>query len=409
MKEILCSIITIGDELLIGQTIDTNSAWIAQQLNAIGIQVIRRVAVGDVKDAIIQALDEEKKRVDIVILTGGLGPTSDDITKPLLCEYFNGTLVENEEVLKHVMSIFAKRNRPILASNVRQAMLPNTCQILFNEVGTAPGMLFEQDGKIFISLPGVPFEMQYIISTHVLSLLKEKFVAPNIIHRTLVTSGEGESFIANRLTDFEKELPKHIKLAYLPKLSIVKLRLTAINVDPKEIDVYFHSLKNILANIVVADTDIELEQELAQILTENKKTMSIAESCTGGYVASIMTSMKGSSAYFKGGMVPYSIESKIAVLGIHADTITSYTAVSEQTVQEMAEQCRLKFKSDYAISISGYLEKNDANNEVWIAVASTKEIKTKKIIVPYDREKNRILASNTALNLLRLFILEEGG
>jgi len=191
-------------------------------------------------------------------------------------------------------------------------------------------------------------------------------------------------------------------------LSIVKLRLTAVNVDPKEIDVYFNSLKNILANIVVAETDIELEQVLAQILTDHKKTMSIAESCTGGYVASIMTSMKGSSAYFKGGIVPYAIESKIAVLGIHADTIDSHTAVSEQTVQEMAEQCRLKFKSDYAISISGYLEKNDSQNEVWIAVASAKEIKTKKIIVPYDREKNRILASNTALNLLRLFIVEEG-
>ncbi len=407
MKTTYCVIITIGDELLIGQTIDTNSAWIAQQLNPIGIMIKRRIAVGDDKNEIIDALNEAKNLADIVIITGGLGPTADDITKPLLCDYFGGQLIENKDVLEHVISIFTKRNRPMLDSNLRQAMVPDVCEVLFNEVGTAPGMLFREGKKVFVSLPGVPFEMQHIVSNRLIEILKKEFKTPNIIHLSLVTSGEGESFVAERLNDFEKSLPSQIKLAYLPKLSIVKLRLTGIDVSSSFIDTYFNEMKSILANIVVGEGDIELEQMLGQILNEKKRTISIAESCTGGNIAARITSVKGSSEYFKGGMVPYSIESKINVLNVDANIIENTTVVSDETVKDMALRCRLLFKSDYALSISGYLEKNDHDNEVWIGLSSATKLYSKRIIAPYDREKNTVLATNTALNLLRLFILED--
>lgn len=406
MDAIHCVIITIGDELLIGQTIDTNSAWIAQQLNPIGIMVKRRIAVGDDKNEIIDALNEAKKMADIIIITGGLGPTADDITKPLLCDYFGGKLIENQQVLEHVVSIFTKRNRPMLESNLRQAMVPDVCEVLFNEVGTAPGMLFREGKKVVASLPGVPFEMQHIITYKLIDILKNEFKTPNIIHRSIVTSGEGESFVAERLKDFEPTLPSNIKLAYLPKLNMVKLRLTGIDVTSEQIESYFNQLKSYLSTILVGEGDIELEHMLSIILKEKKKTISVAESCTGGNIAARITSIQGSSDYFKGGLVPYSIESKINVLNVDATIIENTTVVSEATVLDMAQQCLSLFKSDYALSISGYLEKNDHNNIVWIALASSTKSYAKSIIAPYDREKNTVLATNTALNLLRLFILE---
>ncbi|MBK8145312.1 MAG: CinA family nicotinamide mononucleotide deamidase-related protein [Bacteroidetes bacterium] len=407
LKQTFCSIITIGDELLIGQTIDTNSAWIAQQLNPIGIPVKRRIAVGDNKQEILDALERERNDSDIIIITGGLGPTSDDITKPVLCEYFNSGLIENAAVLKHIMSYFDKRNRPMLQSNLMQAMVPEVCEVLFNEEGTAPGMLFKEKGQVIISLPGVPNEMQYIISTHVLSYLQANFKTPNFIHRTLVTSGEGESFIAERLKDFEATLPPEIKLAYLPKINIVKLRLTATDIEEGILETHFHRLKEILHNITIIDADLELEFVLGQLLVRNQKTISVAESCTGGSIASRITSIKGSSAYFKGGIVPYSIESKQNVLEVSKDTIDRFGVVSEETVIEMAQKCREKFKSDFALSVSGYLEKKDHDNSVWIGLNSSSTKLTKKIIAPYDREKNTILVANAALNLLRLFILKQ--
>ncbi len=407
MKQTFCSIITIGDELLIGQTIDTNSAWIAQQLNPMGIPIKRRIAVGDDKQEILDALERERKDSDIIIITGGLGPTSDDITKPVLCEYFNSGLIENKEVLNHICSYFDKRKRPMLESNLMQAMVPAVCDVLFNMEGTAPGMLFKDKGQVIISLPGVPNEMQYIISTHVLQYLKENFETPNFLHRTLVTSGEGESFIAERLKDFESALPSEIKLAYLPKINIVKLRLTATDIKESILVQYFEQLKKLLSNILIIDEDLELEAVLGQILTRNNKTISVAESCTGGSIASRITSIKGSSNYFKGGMVPYSIESKQNVLEVSKNTIDHYGVVSEETVIEMAQKCREKFKSDYAVSVSGYLEKKDHDNAVWIGLSSNTTTIAKKLIAPYDREKNTTLVANAALNLLRLFIVKQ--
>lgn len=406
MKNIYCSIITIGDELLIGQTIDTNSAWIAQQLNPIGVQVKRRVAVGDNKEDIIHALNEEQKHAKIILITGGLGPTNDDLTKPILCDYFGSTLVMNEAVLKHVTSFFERRKRPMLAINNNQALVPNNCEVLFNEVGTAPGLLFEKDDTLIIALPGVPFEMQYLVSTHVLSKISKKYRRPNFIHRTLITAGEGESFVANRLIDFERTLPENIKLAYLPKLGMLKLRLTGTEISETDIEQHFSELKNILANIFVADQDIELEEQIGILLKEKNKTLCVAESCTGGYIAAKITSIKGSSHYFKGGIVPYSIESKKNLLDVNAHTIETTTVVSEATALEMAQNCLQKFNADYALSITGYLEKNDHDNQIWIAFANKKFSTAKMITVPYDREKNTVLAVNSALNLLRLFILE---
>ena len=406
MENIYCSIITIGDELLIGQTIDTNSAWIAQQLNPIGVQVKRRVAVGDNKEDIINALNEEQKHAKIILITGGLGPTNDDLTKPILCDYFGSTLVMNEDVLQHVTSFFERRKRPMLAINNNQALVPHNCEVLFNEVGTAPGLLFEKDDTLIIALPGVPFEMQYLVSTHVLSKISKKYTRPTFIHRTLITAGEGESFVANRLIDFETTLPENIKLAYLPKLGMLKLRLTGTQISEIEIDQYFSELKNILANIFVADQDIELEEQIGILLKEKNKTLSVAESCTGGNIAAKITSIKGSSLFFKGGIVPYSIESKQNLLNVNAHTIESTSVVSEATALEMAQNCIQKFNTDYAIAITGYLEKNDHDNQIWIALANENFSTAKMITVPYDREKNTVLTVNSALNLLRLFILE---
>lgn len=406
MERTFCTIITIGDELLIGQTIDTNSAWIAQQLNPLGIAVKRRVAVGDIKEDIIDAINYERKFAQIIILTGGLGPTSDDITKPLLCEYFNTTLIQNEKVLHHIQQYFASRNRPMLDVNLQQAMLPKNCEVLFNAVGTAPGMLFRDNNQMIISLPGVPFEMQYLISTHVLDILKNNFQTPNFLHKTLVTSGEGESYIAERLKEFEKNLPESIKIAYLPKLNMVKIRLTAIDIEISILDKYFQELKSILKNITVSDSDLELEQVIAILSNEKNITISVAESCTGGSIASRITSIKGASIFFKGGIVPYSIESKENILNVSKHIIDTFGVVSEQTVISMAQQCCKKFNTDFALSVSGYLEKNDHDNSVWIGMSNTKKSFAKKIIVPYDREKNTVLVCNAALNMFRIFIEE---
>lgn len=401
-----CVIITIGDELLIGQTIDTNSAWLAQELNKIGVVVTQRIAVGDNKNAITEALILASQKADLIILTGGLGPTSDDITKPLLCEFFETQLVEHEAVLEHVKQIFTKRNRPLLSSNLQQALVPATCEVLFNNVGTAPGMLFRKDKKLFISLPGVPFEMQYITSTHIIPLLKKEYSLPTIFHKTLITAGLGESFVAEKLQDFESQLPPTIKLAYLPKLGSVKLRLTGTNCLEEEISQKFEALQKQLSDILVSTLDEEIEATIAKILTQTNKTISTAESCTGGNIASLLTSIKGASDYFKGGIVTYATESKISTLNIPTHLIDTFGVVSSETVKAMAVNVRKQFNSDYALSISGYLEKNDHNNEIWIGLASNTSIESVMITGFYDRQKNTVLASNTALNLFRKFILK---
>jgi len=408
-------IITIGDELLIGQTIDTNSAWIAQQLNKIGINIKRRIAVADEAMAISEALDESIPFADIIFLTGGLGPTADDITKPLLCDYFGGKLVMNETVLQHVQQIFAKRNRPFLDRNSKQAEVPDNCQVLFNRMGTAPGMWFEKGNCIIISLPGVPFEMQTIVSEEVLPRLKERFKGNYIYHKTLMTIGVGESFIAEKIEDIENALPANIHLAYLPTPGFVKLRLTSEGTDKakveNEVDIRAELIMQRLGNIVAATEDIPLEEIVARAAKEHRITIGLAESCTGGYVANKLTDLAGSSSFFKGSIVCYANEVKENLLKVPKSILETVGAVSQETVIQMAEQARKVLNVDVALSISGILGPGGATAEkpvglVWMAIASASRTESKQFNFFYDRARNKEMAANAALNMIRLFVAE---
>lgn len=568
------SIITIGDELLIGQTIDTNSAFIGQELNKIGVWVKRRVAVGDVYDDIWNALDEESRHSDIIIITGGLGPTADDITKPLLCNYFGGKLIVNEKVLAHVKYLFEKvfrRPGPILEVNLKQAEVPDTCTVLFNERGTAPGMWFspptprrgdmdsdsskkldkhlradplvygllkefvfthrsnpteaenllwnimrgkkmagfkfrrqhiisnyiadfvclseqliiEVDGlyhqlpenkisdeertaklnelgfevlrftnkqvlgdtdnvistiilhlkerhskiseakippaggggaaKIFISLPGVPHEMKGLLMDEVIPRLLQEFKMPAIVHRTAFTAGQGESMLANMLKDFEPALPSHIKLAYLPNYGMVKLRLTSQGENKedveKELDPYFEKLQELVKEYLVSNKDEGLEVVIGNILKEKNKTMGTAESCTGGYIAHLITSVEGSSAYYNGSVVSYSYEAKETILGVKHDTLVSTGAVSEETVREMAKGALVALNVDYIIATSGIMGPGGGTEEkpvgtVWMAAANKEKTETLKLNLRFDRRRNIEMTAANALNFLRKFILK---
>lgn len=408
-------IITIGDELLIGQTIDTNSAWIAQQLNREGIHVKRRIAVGDERHAILEALDQSIPHADIIFLTGGLGPTADDITKPLLNEYFGGQLAVNETVLLHVKQIFSKRNRPFLERNLKQAEVPDNCQVLFNRMGTAPGMWFEQDNCIIISLPGVPFEMQTIISEEIIPRLRERFTGNHIIHKTLMTVGLGESFIADKIEDIETSLPAHIHLAYLPTPGFVKLRLTTEGTDrvalQHEIEVRSELIQQRLGDYIAATEDIPLEEIAARALNEHRLSLGLAESCTGGYVANRITNVAGSSGFFKGSIVSYANEAKENILHVQRETLETVGSVSEDTVIQMAEAARKVLNVDIALSISGILGPGGATPEkpvglVWMAISDKDRTVSKEFHFFYDRLRNKELAAHAALNMIRLFIAE---
>jgi nicotinamide-nucleotide amidase len=416
MKEVNASIITIGDELLIGQTIDTNSAFIAQELNKIGIWVKRRIAVGDVKNEILSALKQQSKDCQVIIITGGLGPTADDITKPTLCEYFNSKIVVNEEALQNVKDIFTRLNRPLIERNLKQAEVPDNCMVLPNLRGTAPGMWFEKEQVIYVSLPGVPTEMKGLIQHSVVPKLMERMDLPAVVHRTLLTFGIGESFLAETVSEFENNLPGHIKLAYLPAYGLVRLRLTGrgsrVEELEQDIEAHFETLKHLVKAWKIADRDLSLEEVVSQLLKERKKTVATAESCTGGYIAHLITSKPGSSAIYNGSVISYSNEVKENVLHVRPGTLQQYGAVSEQTVIEMAQGILTAIKADYAIATSGIMGPEGGSPEkpvgtVWIAVGTKERIKASKHHFRYDRTRNIEMTSQMALNLLRKFLLEE--
>lgn len=408
------TIITIGDELLIGQTIDTNSAWMAQKLNALGIDVYRRVAVGDNDEDITKALDEEIPRADIILLTGGLGPTSDDITKPLLCRYFGGRLILNEAVLKHVEQLFEKRKRPFLEINRKQAEVPDVCTVLHNDMGTAPGMLFEKDGKWIVSMPGVPFEMQGIMTNEVLPRLQRQFATSDtIVHRNIITSGEGESFIADMLKEFEAALPAHIHLSYLPGPGVVKLRLTGRGTDPEllthEVEHLHLQMAAILERIVVTMEDITMQELVGRTLSSLNATISLAESCTGGYIAHLITQVQGSSSYFNGAIVPYQSRLKNKLVGVSRDTLEQHSAISEETAIELATHARSMFETTYALSVTGQLSYGGEDAHVrqglvWIAVEGPQGVKTKKFQFHYDRWINKEIAAQMGLLMIWKYI-----
>jgi len=440
MKTVNASIITIGDELLIGQTIDTNSAWMAEELNKIGVWVKRRVAVGDVWDDIWNALDEERKHADIILITGGLGPTADDITKPLLCKYFGGKLVVNEQVLAHVKYLFEKvfrRPGPILERNLKQAEVPDVCEVLMNQRGTAPGMWFtprrpdrvrpsasavEQEGvlkdsdkKVFISLPGVPHEMKGLMRKEVLPRLQSHFEMPFILHQTFLTYGIGESFLAEKIKDWEEKLPSNFKLAYLPHYGNVRLRMTAIGDDQNELEKQFEELSENLRPLIqewlVIDDDLTIQQVVAKLLKERKQTVGTAESCTGGYIAHLLTIDPGASSNFKGTVVAYDNKVKEDILGVLHDTIESVGAVSEETVRQMVGGTLKQLKTDFALATSGIMGPDGGSEQkpvgtVWIGVGNHKKIEAQLFHFRFDRLRNIEQTSHTALNLLRKFILE---
>ncbi len=412
-QQIYASIITIGDELLIGQTIDTNSAWMAQELNKIGVWVKRRVALGDTREDIWRALDEEAASSHIILLTGGLGPTADDITKPLLCDYFGGKMVMNEMVLDHVKNIFLKLNRPIIERNLKQAEVPDVCEVLMNKRGTAPGMLFRRGDRIYVSMPGVPHEMKGIMTGSVLPLIQQEYTLPFILHRTLLTAGVGESFLAEKINAWEEALPSHIKLAYLPNYGMVRLRLSATGTQKEplehELEQQFEQLQNQVREHMVVNEDMPLEKALGQLLLKRKKSMATAESCSGGYIAHLITAIPGSSEYFKGTVVAYAYDVKEDILGVEHSTLETKGAVSEETVTEMLRGLLQKTTADYGIATSGIMGPGGGTDDkpvgtVWVAVGSREKMIAKRLHFRFDRLRNIELTAANAMLMLFQFI-----
>jgi nicotinamide-nucleotide amidase len=405
-------IITIGDELLIGQVVNTNAAWIAQKLNLYGFKVNRMITVPDSKQEILNAFDESKERSNIVIITGGLGPTSDDITKPVMCEYFNTSLRLDEEVYKHVEAIIKSVGGIMNELNKSQAKVPAACKVLFNSIGTAPGMWFEKDNTIFVSLPGVPFEMEKLMTEQVLPELKSRFNIANIFHRTIITQGIGESMLAERIAGWEKKLHNEVKIAYLPSPGIVKIRLSVYgNSDGKKLIADEEAkLITIISDYIFGFDNDTPESVLGKILTEKRKTVSTAESCTGGNISRLITSVSGSSEYYIGSIVAYSNELKIKDLNVEAKDIEQYGAVSQQVVEAMALGAIKKFNTDFSIAVSGVAGPTGGTVEkpvgtVWIAVASKSKVVSNKFSFGTDRDRVVSRASITALNMMRKLVL----
>lgn len=413
---VYASIITIGDELLIGQVIDTNSAWMATELNKAGIWVRRRVAIGDAREEIIHALDEESNIADIILITGGLGPTADDITKPVLCEYFGGKLVVDEGALQNVQQIFARFNRPMLATNLKQAEVPDTCTVIDNKRGTAPGMWFEKEGKIYVSMPGVPHEMKGMMTDYVIPRLSGYYKMPFIVSSTLLTAGIGESFLSELIKNFEKDLPSSLKLAYLPNYGMVRLRLTGIGDKKEEIETtlqqQFGLLKTLVAEYLVTDQDDAMHIVVSKLLKQQHKTLCTAESCTGGYIAHLLAAEPGASQFFTGSVVCYSNKIKEEVLGVSRQTLETTGAVSEETVRQMVKGALALLKADYAVAVSGIMGPDGGSADkpvglVWVAIGNIEKTITQQFNFRFDRGRNIELTSNNALNLLRKFIISQ--
>lgn len=408
-------IITIGDEILFGQIVDTNTQWIGTQLTDIGIRPARKTSVGDNRQDILDAFTQASQRVDVVIVTGGLGPTRDDITKHTFCEYFGTELEINQDALALVTEFFAKRGRAMTELNIQQAALPKNCTYIPNLWGTAPGMWFEKDGVIYVSLPGVPYEMKSLMEFEILPRLKARFSTHIIQHKSIRTIGIGESFLAERISGWEDALPDHIKLAYLPHFGQVRLRLTGTGTDQnvleKELAEQVAAVLPLIEEHVFGYDSDELETVIGTLLMNSNATIGTAESCTGGYVANQITSIPGSSRYYEGSVVSYSNDVKMNVLGVSSGTLEAYGAVSEQTAREMAEGARRLLNTTFAISTTGIAGPDGGTAEkpvgtVWIACATPEETFTQLLTLRNNRKINIELTCSYALNLLRKTILK---
>jgi len=417
MDQVQATIITIGDELLIGQVIDTNSAYIAQKLNSIGIEVHQRIAVGDEVEAITNALDTAIQKSQVVILTGGLGPTADDITKPLLNRYFGGKMVVDQATLDHISYIFEQiHKKPMIERNRKQAEVPDVCEVLFNQSGTAPGMLFKKNATLIFSLPGVPHEMQWLTNEKVLPILLERLKLGVITHRTLLTAGVGESFLAESIIDFETNLPHHVKFAYLPSYGMVRLRLSGKSDDAaslnSQLDQLFEQLKEKVKDFLVTDKDEPLEVVVGRLLKDQNHTVATAESCTGGYIGHLLSKHAGSSSFFTGSVVSYDNRIKTEFLDVPTSILQTVGAVSKEAVEQMAVAIRSKMKTDFGISVSGIMGPSGQTDEkplgmVWIGVSNKEKVVSKVFYLRFDRQKNIEVTANQAINLLRLLIINK--
>ena len=410
------TILSIGDELLIGQTLNTNVHWMSQKMNEIGVDVIHHVSLSDEKNDIINCLNHALSTSEVVLITGGLGPTSDDITKDVLCEYFGGKLVLNNEALQNIEKIFELRKRLINDATIQVAYLPDVCIPIQNKNGTAAGMIFTKENKTIVSMPGVPYEMKGMISDDVIPYLKAKYTLPFIFHYNILTAGVGETELADKLIEFEKNKDARIKLAYLPNIGKVRLRLTIKGENKSELEKIINNAK---AEVVAAiqehiygyDEDL-LEKKVGELLIEKKLTIGTAESCTGGYLSHLLTSVAGSSTYYKGSIIAYSNEVKSTVLGVREGTLQQFGAVSKETVEEMIVGALHVLKTDITIAVSGVAGPDGGTSEkpvgtVFIGVGTKEKIIVKKLSFTNHRDRNIQLSAVVALVMLRKFLLNE--
>ncbi len=411
------AIITIGDEILIGQIVDTNSAFIAKSLDRIGVEIYEMISISDSKQHILETFEKFQNKVDLVLITGGLGPTKDDITKKTFCDYFGDELIVNKEVEEHVIELIERvMNRKASQINKDQALVPSKCTVLHNKVGTAPGMWMKKENTVFISLPGVPYEMKYLVENEIIPKVVREYKRPYILHKTILTYGQGESLVAERIENWENNLPDFIKLAYLPSPGRVRLRLSAKGIDKEFLETSIAenviSLSKIIGDIIVGyDDDETIETIVGHLLKQQNKTISTAESCTGGKIAQILTSVSGASNYFKGSVVSYATETKITVLGLSQELIKEHSVVSAAVVKQMAINVKNMMKTDYAIATTGNAgpTKGDSNAEVgtvFIALATPNEVIIEEFNFGQPREKVIDRTVIKSMEMLRKEILK---
>ena len=410
------TIITIGEEILIGQIVDTNSAWMGYELNKVGVKVRQIISIPDIDEQIKSTVNQSVNDSDIVLITGGLGPTNDDITKQALCQLFGSELVVHGPTLEHIRQIFAKRGLPLTELNSKQAEIPSICEVLHNPLGTAPGMWFDINSKIVVSMPGVPFEMKGIMQQHVLPRLDAFADGVSIVHKTIQTFGLPESFLAERLNDWEANMPRNINVAYLPNPISIRIRLSSSGNSKElielEIQKQIDALLKLIPNNIFGYENDTMASVVGDLLVNNSLMLAVAESCTGGTIAHLITHQSGSSRYFLGGVVAYSNDVKVSALGVDSHLIETYGAVSQQVVESMAQGVMLKLGSDYGIATSGIAGPTGGTpgkpvGTVWVAVSSKQGVVSERFSFGSDRERNILRSSVSALNMLRLLILSE--
>jgi nicotinamide-nucleotide amidase len=411
----LCEIITIGDELLIGQVYDTNSGWIAREMNSIGVRINQFITVNDRSDHILGAVSDALSRADIVLITGGLGPTRDDLTKETLAGFFKSRLIEDSRVLEELENYFASRGRKLTETNRKQALVPDNCEVLYNANGTAPGMWFEKDEKVLVSMPGVPHEMKAMMKQHVIPKIISRFNLPEVFHHTIMTTGVGESFLSDIISEWETSLPGYIRLAYLPSPGLVRLRLSCYNSNPavkEEILQLAKQLKPLIGSYIYGFNDVLLEEELGRLLKEFSQTISVAESCTGGYLSHLITSVPGSSEYYIGSTISYANDVKTKILDVEPDLIRSKGAVSREVAEAMANGVRTTLGSTWSISTTGIAGPGGGSAEkpvgtVWIGISGPAGTFAKQFNFANDRLRNIQMSSMFAMNLLRMEIIRQ--